>query len=755
MYDVTRLNLPHVKCHYYSDSTCVLAWIRTDPFSLKTFISNRVMEIQEVTNISNWHHVKGTENPADCISRGCFADELINHPLWLHGPPWLVQTLEFDDQALQGKLGKAAQADFNSESKTHALALLVTSELNLDFSDYSDLSKLLRVVCYILRFIHNATHRYDRMTGPFSSLEYHNAELRIVYLEQRLVFHEEIKCLTLRKPLPKGSPLLSLNPFIDDSGFIRVRPNRNDYNFKLSYEQKVPICVPNGHFAKLLIRYQHLFLNHSGPVHVFNSLRDRYWIIHARTIAFNVQKACVRCQRHDSRCIQQPPCPLPVARINEAPPFSVSGLDYAGPLFCSDYSDHEFYILLITCAVTRAVHIELTDSLNLSDCMLALRRFCARRGMPRLFYSDNAPTFVGAHARLRRIFQIHTPQWRFIPPLSPWYGGWWEVMVKSVKFSLRKTLHNTVLTRVELVTLLTEIEASVNSRPLVYVSDNINDPMALTPSHFLIGRVAGSQPSVSLEEVELGPRDIQLAYNLQQSTLEFFWETWSKEYIRNLKSPPASTQNVKDLKLGNVVLLKDSKTKRCKWPLGRIVKLYKGKDDVIRCVDVRTADGSIFKRSVQMLHLLEVYGSDDFTPDPELEGDPSDPDPNDHNRSHVQSHSDPNDHDTSPVPSDTDSRSHVRDDDLDTLDSVPNDSDIVSDSNTAAGPRSLILVDARGSHDQGEVGSVGTTIGSARRAENTNNLINGPNIDQSGSSSSNIYRTRSGRSSKPAERLDL
>ena len=90
-----------------------------------------------------------------------------------------------------------------------------------------------------------------------------------------------------------------------------------------------------------------------------------------------------------------------------------------------------------------------------------------------------------------------------------------------------------------------------------------------------------------------------------------------------------------------------------------------------------------------------------------------------------------------------------------TMHSVPNDSDIVSDSNTAAGPRSLILVDARGSHDQREVGSVGTTIGSARRAENTSNLINGPNIDQSGSSSSNIYRTRSGRSSKPAERLDL
>ena len=314
------LRIPDAKCFYYSDSTCVLGWIRSDPFALKPFISNRVLEIQESTDVSCWFYCKSSENPADILSRGCLADELVNNKLWLHGPPWLMKNLELDPIS-QIKLGKSAQAEFNAESKSHALSLLVTSDLNFHISDYSDFSKLLRVVCYILRFIHNSSHSYDRMSGPFSSLEYYNAELRIVYLEQRVVFEEEIRCLTMKRPLPKGSPLQSLSPFLDSSGFIRVRPIKPEYNFKLPYESKYPICIPSGHLAKLIITFQHSFLNHCGPVHIYNSLRDRYWIVNARRIALQVHNACIRCQRHNSRNIQQPPCPLPEARINEAPPF--------------------------------------------------------------------------------------------------------------------------------------------------------------------------------------------------------------------------------------------------------------------------------------------------------------------------------------------------------------------------------------------------------------------------------------------------
>jgi len=144
----------------------------------------------------------------------------------------------------------------------------------------------------------------------------------------------------------------------------------------------------------------------------------------------------------------------------------VTGLDYAGPLFCIDLPSKKLYILLFTCAVVRAVHLELTDSLSLSDCMLAIRRFAARRGLPSVFYSDNAKTFVSAARQLQQEYGPLSPHWKFIVPRSPWWGGWWECLIRSVKSALRKTIGVKCLSKIELETTIQEIEACVNSRPL-------------------------------------------------------------------------------------------------------------------------------------------------------------------------------------------------------------------------------------------------------------------------------------------------
>ena len=167
-----------------------------------------------------------------------------------------------------------------------------------------------------------------------------------------------------------------------------------------------------------------------------------------------------------------PVAPLPALRATRAPPFSVTGCDYAGPLFC--LPNEKVYILLFTCAVTRAVHLELVDSLSLVDFMLAFRRFAYRRSFPDVIWSDNAKTFKSAAAALATEFGPTSPEWRWITPRSAWWGGFWERMVRTVKSSLKKTLGKHVLTKVELETLLVEVEACVNSRPLTFVSDDVN-----------------------------------------------------------------------------------------------------------------------------------------------------------------------------------------------------------------------------------------------------------------------------------------
>ena len=139
------------------------------------------------------------------------------------------------------------------------------------------------------------------------------------------------------------------------------------------------------------------------------------------------------CQRHDSRACSQTVAPLPELRVKAAPPFTVTGLDFAGPLFCAYFPSKKFYILLFTCAVIRAIHLELTDSMSVVDCMLAIRRFIARRGLPSVIFSDNAKTFVACVNEMQKVYGHLTPQWKFTVPRSPWWGGWWERLIRSVK----------------------------------------------------------------------------------------------------------------------------------------------------------------------------------------------------------------------------------------------------------------------------------------------------------------------------------
>ena len=143
----------------------------------------------------------------------------------------------------------------------------------------------------------------------------------------------------------------------------------------------------------------------------------------------------------------------------------------------------------------RALHLELTDSTSMIDCMLAIRKFIACWGLPTAFYSDNVKTFVSVTTELQKVFGHHSPRWRFIVPRSLWWGGFWERLIGSVKSGLKKSLGVRYLCKKEMESVLTEIEACINSRPLTYVSDETDLPHFVSPPHFLLGRTTNSQPS--------------------------------------------------------------------------------------------------------------------------------------------------------------------------------------------------------------------------------------------------------------------
>ena len=238
--------------------------------------------------------------------------------------------------------------------------------------------------------------------------------------------------------------------------------------------------------------------------------------------------------------------------------------------------------------------------------MLALRKFCARRGLPSIIYSDNAKTFQATKGHLQKLYGANCPEWRFIVPRAPWWGGWWERLVRSVKSALRKSIGLKNLAQKELETVLIEVEACVNSRPLTAIQDSPDDQSPLTPASFLIGRGCFYDRQGVIEDVKAieSSADLVKRKVVHDSVVQRFWNIWSKDYLRNL--PPCNNEGKGTvISEGDVVLIREDHIPRLTWPLGIVTKVFPGRDGRIRSCRVRTG-GSEYERPIRRLHRLEV-----------------------------------------------------------------------------------------------------------------------------------------------------
>ncbi|KAJ8042351.1 hypothetical protein HOLleu_13381 [Holothuria leucospilota] len=160
-----------------------------------------------------------------------------------------------------------------------------------------------------------------------------------------------------------------------------------------------------------------------------------------------------------------------------------------------------------------------------------------------------------------------------------------------------------MLTRSELETTLREVEACINSRPLTYVGTDPDGPVPLTPSHFLLGRSFNSQPEV--EERVVTSRDLAEKSLSWDHYSDIFWEKWRCDYLRNLPPAIKKFRSKSNLEVGSVVLVNEDNVPRMKWPLAVVVELYRGRDNLVRSVKLRTAKG-IISRPFQRLYCLEM-----------------------------------------------------------------------------------------------------------------------------------------------------
>jgi len=263
---------------------------------------------------------------------------------------------------------------------------------------------------------------------------------------------------------------------------------------------------------------------------------------------------------------------LPKKRVAPSRPFFVTGVDFAGPITTlvnkgRGRKTNKSYIALFIYFSTKAIHLELTSELTAEAFLATLRRFIGRRGCPQKIFSDNATNFVRAQRNIKDLFQFiqgtvtgslqgvlhqHGIQWNFIPPGSPYMGGLWEAGIKSCKIHLKRTMQNALLTFEELTTVLAQIEACLNSRPLCPLSADPSDLLPLTPGHFLIGEPITSIPDADLTEIRF---NLLSRWQVIQRITQDFWRRWSLEYLSSKQGRVKWSQIKENLKVNDLVMI--------------------------------------------------------------------------------------------------------------------------------------------------------------------------------------------------------
>ena len=307
----------------------------------------------------------------------------------------------------------------------------------IDLAKYSQLTKVVRIAAYVIRFLKN--FRRSMSDRPRSLIltveEIQLAKKILLKIAQRGSFPHEVIALQKGKSVSVRSRLVTLSPFMDGDGIIRVggRIEKADIPFETKHHV---VLAPDHELTRLIIMDYHRRLHHEGVDHLRNELRQRYWVLRGRT---TIRKFLHQCSYYKKRRARpEPPrmAELPRDRLQVAPVFSKVGVDYFGPLTVKHLRKTEKrYGCLFTCLITRSVHLEVAHSLDTDSFVMCLRRFIARRGKPSIIYSDNGTNFVGANRELResltewnqeRIANMLSQQeikWVFNPHGRSPYGG--------------------------------------------------------------------------------------------------------------------------------------------------------------------------------------------------------------------------------------------------------------------------------------------------------------------------------------------
>ena len=645
---------------FWTDSKVVLGYIKNDSKRFHVFVANRVQQIRDQTSPSQWRHVETKCNPADDASRGITAKELVESSRWISGPEFLWTPEDQWPQPLENQ-DLVTPSDDPEVKKVTSYATSTQEEWNLaeSLSYFSDWHRACRAVAICLRYKQNLRQlvysKKESCAEPVKCQqrpaltveEILSAEREILKAAQKVAFSKEMGLL---KPFQEGqdrssaqqkkramkatSSLYRLDPFLDHDGVLRVggRIQRGDF----TDETKFPVILPRkGHVTGLIIKYYHEKVQHQGRGMSLNEIRaNGFWVIGGTSAVASKIAKCVTCRKLRGAVQEQKMSDLPEDRLEPAPPFTYCAVDYCGPWYIKEgRKEVKKYVALFTCMASRAVHLEVSNSLETDSFLQALRRFICRRGPVRQLRSDQGTNFIGAKRELREALQSmdqgkisaemlkENCDWmtfKMNPPSASHAGGVWERQIRTIRSVLSALLEKSAssLDGESFHTLICETEAIVNSRPLTV--DNLSDPESLsplTPNHFLTMKAKPVLPPPGVfQREDLYSR--KRWRRVQHLACEL-WDRWRKEFLHSLQERCKWTRPRRNMQVGNVVIVKDDNKTRNRWSLARVIETYPNKaDGLVRSVKVAIGDPhlsstgkrvhppSVLERPIQKLVLL-------------------------------------------------------------------------------------------------------------------------------------------------------
>ena len=633
--------------YHFLDSQIVKDMLAKDSYGFNTFVGLRVAEIQQKTSLYDWRHIPSKSNISDILTKGVAPTLLGSDSEWQNGPDWL----RLDESQWPVSPSSLSDSPTSIERflrKTKVLTS-VTKELDcldLLISRCSNLKKLLRCVALVLRWLlpNGAVLRNSGETGrsdsakrirPVSASERADAmNVLVAWDQRRRLLDKQAQSL-----VPHAVKVQLKNYRFEVSQLVVRGRIKNFPVAFVSHSEEIPILPPS-ELSKLVVEFYHSKY-HRDVDTIVTHVRNDYWVIRCRKMATTIDSKCIDCKLSRKNFMGQVMGELPEFRSKMQPAFSTVGCDLWGPIIIKDdvvkkgqRVTKKVWGVLFTCTATRAIYLDVACGSNTEELLHVLRRANAKCGTIHTIISDPGTNLLGAAREMKEwragwdMDMLHRygadkgTQWVTVMANSQHQNGLSEAMIKvskSVLKSLMKSIGSQVLTLNELNTLLAETAQLVNERPIGMKPNEQVDSSYLSPNSLLLGKNSDricAGPFLQPDQPWSDPSTYKSRFLLVQAIVEQFWNNWMRLYFPSLVIRKKWHVDKRNLRVGDVCVMKDSNSLRGEWRLARVSCCYPDKWGKVRNVELlvkprQGANGDYvggsplyLKRHVQNLILL-------------------------------------------------------------------------------------------------------------------------------------------------------